>query len=110
MAHCIAILPCLPESLKRKQGENPENPEHPDIEAEESRAPKSDVEQDDTAVILFPPEGEVGLVRALLMGEGTGSCPSGQCESESLRPPWRLVLILADPPNPSCTVLVHSGL
>lgn len=105
MAHCIAILPSLPDSLKRKRGENPENPENPDSEAEESQEPKSDVEQDDTAVILFPPEGEVGLVRALLMGEGTGSCPSGQCESELLRPPRCLPLTFADPPDPQlcCT-------
>lgn len=35
-------------------------------------------EGDDTAVLVFPPTDTTPLVRALVMGEGTGSCPQGQ--------------------------------
>jgi hypothetical protein len=63
-AHCIAVLPSLPECLRRSRDSGEEGAE----------------EQDDTAVILFPREYGVGLVRALLMGAGTGSCPAGQCK------------------------------
>jgi RAB protein geranylgeranyltransferase component A len=53
----------LPASLRREQGEDGE------------------LDQDDTAVVVFPPaEGSKAVVRVLMMGEGTGSCPSGQCE------------------------------
>jgi hypothetical protein len=65
-AHCIALLPSLPESLRRPKKESTEEDE------EEG--------EDDTAVIVFPPTGDAGLVRALMMGEGTGSCPAGQCK------------------------------
>jgi len=54
----------LPESLRRPRAESTE-------EEEEG--------EDDTAVIVFPPTENHGLVRALVMGEGTGSCPAGQC-------------------------------
>ncbi|KAK4688078.1 Rab proteins geranylgeranyltransferase component A, partial [Tremellales sp. Uapishka_1] len=57
-AHCIALLPSLPETL---------------------HAPREEADSIDAAVIVFPPSGEDGnVVRGLLMGEGTGSCPSGQ--------------------------------
>lgn len=62
-AHCIAILPGLPFILQRR-----------------SDFGDGERAEDDTAVILFPPEGNMGLVRGLIMGEGTGSCPAGQCE------------------------------
>jgi hypothetical protein len=75
-AHCIAILPTLPRVLQRGISED-----HAAEEEGEERG------KDDTAVILFPPEGDGQLVRALVMGEGTGSCPSGQCASSgSVRP------------------------
>lgn len=69
-AHCIAVLSSFPVLLRRKA----------DAEETEER------EEDDTAVVLFPPEGERGLVRGLLMGEGTGSCPAGQCKLVGLIP------------------------
>jgi hypothetical protein len=64
-AHCIALLPSLPESLRRPKKESTEE------DGEEG--------EDDTAVIVFPPTADSRLVRALVMGEGTGSCPAGQC-------------------------------
>lgn len=68
-ARCIAILDELPPLLRREVNEEGE-----------------DKEQDDTAVIIFPPEeGREAVVRALVMGEGTGSCPAGQCESSFLK-------------------------
>lgn len=73
-AHCIALLPDLPAQLRRPDKVKSDNVD----EGEEDEG------QDDTAVIVFPPQGDQGLVRALVMGEGTGSCPSGQCESRSL--------------------------
>jgi hypothetical protein len=69
MAHCIALLPSLPASLRRPQTEP--------VDGEEEG-------EDDTAVIVFPPTETQGLVRALVMGEGTGSCPAGQCEPFSV--------------------------
>jgi hypothetical protein len=68
-AHCIALLPSLPESLRRPKTEP--------VDGEEEG-------EDDTAVIVFPPTDNQGLVRALVMGEGTGSCPAGQCTSSSI--------------------------
>ena len=68
-AHCIALLPSLPESLRR--------PKAVPVDGEEEG-------EDDTAVIVFPPTENQGLVRALVMGEGTGSCPAGQCMSSSI--------------------------
>lgn len=62
-AHCIAVLASLPEVLKQARPEGQE-------EGQEDK--------DDTAVILFPEEGKE-IVRTLMMGEGTGSCPAGQC-------------------------------
>jgi RAB protein geranylgeranyltransferase component A len=67
-AHCIAILSSLPASLRSS------------IRGDGTDFDKvGETEQPDTAVIVFPPEGDSGLVRALIMGEGTGSCPAGQC-------------------------------
>lgn len=63
IASCIAVVDELPAALRREQGEDGES------------------DQDDTAVVVFPPaEGSKAVVRVLMMGEGTGSCPSGQCE------------------------------
>lgn len=70
-AHVIAVLPSIPKSLRRGPS--------PAAAGEEGSV--QETEQDDTAVVVFPPEDGRGLVRALLMGDGTGSCPSGQCES-----------------------------
>ncbi|RXK40446.1 hypothetical protein M231_02279 [Tremella mesenterica] len=67
-AQCIAILPSFPELLRQSRGSS----EGTQTEEEGSE------ENEDTAVLLFPPEGEMGLVRALIMGEGTGSCPPRQ--------------------------------
>jgi hypothetical protein len=69
-AHCIALLPSLPVSVRR-----PKSEEALGSEGEEESG------EDDTAVVIFPPTEGTGLVRAVLMGEGTGSCPSGQCRS-----------------------------
>jgi RAB protein geranylgeranyltransferase component A len=66
IARCIAVLDALPPALKR-----------PKVEGEEEESK----EEDDTAIVVFPPEKEDGqVVRALIMGEGTGSCPAGRCE------------------------------
>ena len=76
-AHCIAILPSRPEVLLKPAVIKEESNEEDNEEAGE----------DDTAVIVFPPtEDEAAVVRALLMGEGTGSCPAGQCRLLSLSP------------------------
>ena len=64
IASCIAIISSLPQPFKR---------------SESAKAVGEGVEEDDTALVVFPPEGGRGVVRALLTGEGTGSCPPGQC-------------------------------
>ncbi|ORY24379.1 GDP dissociation inhibitor-domain-containing protein [Naematelia encephala] len=73
-AHCIAVLPSLPSCLTR--------PIPNDIQNEgEQEEGDGDSGNDDTAVVLFPPTAdadEAQVVRGLMMGEGTGSCPSGQ--------------------------------
>lgn len=38
----------------------------------------SEEEGDDTAILVIPPADDRPFVRALVMGEGTGSCPAGQ--------------------------------
>ena len=61
-AHCIAIVSSPPQGLqprKRKEG--------------------SEEELEDAAIVLFPPDEGAQLVRSLVVGDGTGSCPSGQC-------------------------------
>jgi len=69
IACCIAILDGLPPALKRERPESAED-------GSEDKA-----EEDDTAVIIFPPDSADGhVVRGFMMGEGTGSCPAGQCE------------------------------
>lgn len=62
MAHAVAVVTSRPACLK---------PPAPSNEDEE-------VDEDDTAVVIFPPTEGVPLVRAMIHGEGTGSCPSGQ--------------------------------
>ena len=85
----IAILPSIPTCLSRQTMGN-------GVEGEEESAGSGD----DTGVVLFPPASsetgraearedergarELALVRALIMGEGTGSCPAGQCRSLNL--------------------------
>lgn len=59
-AHAIAVVTSQPACLKR--------PAKDDEEAED----------DDTGVVIFPPTEDSPLVRTLIMGEGTGSCPAGQ--------------------------------
>jgi RAB protein geranylgeranyltransferase component A len=71
-AHCVALLPALPTQLRRQEKAQTDSDGTDGDEDEEA--------QDDTAVIVFPPSGDQGLVRALVMGEGTGSCPAGQCK------------------------------
>lgn len=68
-AHCIAILSERPDVLRRPEVVREEVPDD------------EEVGEDDTAVIAFPPTSDdETVVRALMMGEGTGSCPNGQCE------------------------------
>jgi hypothetical protein len=69
-AHCVALLSSLPDALRR-----------PKITKESEDEDEVDEEdEDDTAVVVFPPTEGGALVRALVMGEGTGSCPPGQCK------------------------------
>lgn len=71
-AHCIAILPKRPDVLFKPKI----------VQEEASEDDEEEVGEDDTAVIVFPPTSEDGsVVRAFMMGEGTGSCPNGQCRS-----------------------------
>jgi RAB protein geranylgeranyltransferase component A len=67
-AHAICILPSLPRVLQ------PET--QADVDLDEEEQDKSE----DAMIVVFPPEGNQPLVRVLLMGEGTGSCPEGQCK------------------------------
>lgn len=71
-AHCIAILSERPDILRR-----PET-----VKADADDDDEDETGEDDTAITVFPPVSEEGgpVVRALMMGEGTGSCPPGQCE------------------------------
>jgi RAB protein geranylgeranyltransferase component A len=77
-AHCVALISSLPVALRRpktiKESEGEE-----EVDAD-------DEDEDDTAVIVFPPTEDGALVRALVMGEGTGSCPSGQCKPSPRNP------------------------
>lgn len=68
-AHAIAILPSLPPMLLQESKE--------DVDLDEEEEDKNE----DAMIVVFPPEDDKPLVRALLMGEGTGSCPGGQCET-----------------------------
>ena len=70
-AHCVAVLSSLPDALRRPKSTKG---------LEEGDAGDDEEDEDDTAVVVFPPTGDKALVRALIMGEGTGSCPSGQCK------------------------------
>ena len=73
-ANCVALLSSLPDALRRPKSK----------ESEEGDAGHEEEDEDDTAVVVFPPTVDKPLVRALVMGEGTGSCPSGQCKLLSL--------------------------
>ncbi|KAL1410388.1 hypothetical protein Q8F55_004398 [Vanrija albida] len=64
-ARGVAVVTAQPAVLKRAP--------QPDADEDEAVA-----EDDDTAVVVFPPSGDAPLARALIMGEGTGSCPAGQ--------------------------------
>lgn len=71
VARCIALVNGLPPALMRELTEQPEDSD-------------DKLEEDDTAVIIFPPESADGhVVRGLIMGEGTGSCPAGQCKLQN---------------------------
>ena len=74
-AHCVALLSSLPDALRRPKSTK---------ESEEGDVGDDEEDEDDTAVVVFPPTVDKPLVRALVMGEGTGSCPSGQCKLSSI--------------------------
>jgi len=78
IARCIAVLAGLPPSLRKpKPTEGTEGAD----EAQSAEEADDPAGEDDTAIIIFPPTGEgSSVVRALFMGEGTGSCPAGQCK------------------------------
>lgn len=69
-AHGIVITSSIPEILQRKLP-------FTDDENERRQIPE---ENDDTGLIVFPPENGNPTVRCLINGEGTGSCPSKQCK------------------------------
>ncbi|WWC68661.1 uncharacterized protein I206_102593 [Kwoniella pini CBS 10737] len=66
MAHGIAITKTIPDILRRKMS----NPE-------EISSNEEEVENDDTAIVLFP-RNDQDVVKCYINGEGTGSCPTGQ--------------------------------
>lgn len=69
-ANYLAILPELPSSLKTLLTR------HPSSDDDDSSSEDS---VDDVALLVIPPSGErKSVIRCLLMGEGTGSCPAGQ--------------------------------
>ena len=78
VARCIALTDTIPAAMKRAR---------PDSEGEgvsegeaEGEADEEAKKEDDTAIVIFPPSDENdNVVRAVMMGEGTGSCPAGQC-------------------------------
>lgn len=74
MACCIAVVSLLPLGLRHESAEE-----------------GAEQEEDDTAIIVFPSENNGQLVRALITGEGTGSCPSGQCKFMPQRNFCRLI-------------------
>lgn len=66
----------LPAALKKPKSSQ----EPPSLDAGQEDG-EEESSEDDTAIFLFPPTTEgSSVVRGLLMGEGTGSCPAGQCE------------------------------
>ena len=68
-AQCIAITSTLPEVLR-----------HRHLATEKmSKEEEESLGNDDTALVVFPPENNKPLVRCIIQGEGTGSCPPGQC-------------------------------
>ncbi|WVQ79147.1 hypothetical protein IAT38_001243 [Cryptococcus sp. DSM 104549] len=85
-SHCVAIVSSLPEALQRKKA--------PVQEGEEGT--EEEVVNDDTAVVVFPPEGDSPLVRCFVMAYGTGSCPSGQ-----------FIIYLSSPASPSTSPSDH---
>ncbi|KAL7413045.1 GDP dissociation inhibitor-domain-containing protein [Mrakia frigida] len=97
-ARCIAILDSYPSifPLPPPTAASPE-----DSDREEAKE-EMEVEKPDTSLMVFPPgslgeESDVDVketVQALLVGEGTGSCPRGQ---------YILYLTLPLPSNPSLT-------
>lgn len=86
-AHLVAVVSAQPPVLRKATATSE------DDEAGE--------EDDDTAVIAFPATPNSPLVRALIMGEGTGSCPRGQwvvylsCQAEDADPKALLEPFLA---------------
>lgn len=75
-AHCTAIVSALPEALRWPPKITTSEADGDAGEEEQG----AEGEEDDAAIVVFPPEGENGVVRAIMMGEGTGSCPAGQCK------------------------------
>jgi hypothetical protein len=78
---CVAILSELPTQIQlgiTPQRDDESDPEN--TEAEQIEENKQDV-----FLMVFPPAsiegGSSQAVRALFMGSGTGSCPTGQCKS-----------------------------
>jgi len=94
IARCIAVLHSLPTALKRSR---------PSDEATEPDGGENEEQagDDDTAIVLFPPTEEgSSVVRGLIMGEGTGSCPAGQCESTMASCRARLMIRYSIPQCP----------
>lgn len=75
IARCIAVVDDLPAALRQSQQQQSETTD----EGEDDKG------EDDTAIVIFPPspDSDGKAVRAMMNGEGTGSCPSGQCTSWS---------------------------
>jgi RAB protein geranylgeranyltransferase component A len=89
VARCIAILDVYPTIFPL-----PAAPPPAEDGGEETGQQAEEVEKPDASLLVFPPGSLVAecehTVQALLVGEGTGSCPRGQCE---LQGPGRVDLI-----------------
>lgn len=108
----VAILPALPSTLApylRQKSTNADEGE----DGEENEPSEDDLTVDAAFVIFPPTSDQESVVRCLLVGEGTGSCPAGQCEYIEIEsvpeipgvrvgPFWLLTSYLCLLSSPSC--------
>lgn len=85
---CIAILSELPQQLKLAITPQTEKGDDDTSDAENGNEGHVEDTSQDVFLMVFPPGsiegGSSQAVRALFMGSGTGSCPTGQCKSTNI--------------------------